>query len=652
VCIACTSAALAAASASAGIGGDDCPRGGDYRATLSDLAGACAVAFDGADLLVCVPDSLGITSQLVRVSQLDADQPTVLELLAPAAYAIDVAVGSDGTIAVADAAGPVWVGGRKPAPPGASGSWVEEWTMITMPQLVRPAGVTWVGGMLAVSDAQRGAVLLMTPTGILIGQLGAGVVGEPRGLAAAADGTLFVADRLKDCVWRFERSADGSYAAEPRRLGEPGFNPGQLSAPDDVFVLEREGGTCLLVADELNHRVHVLDADGAFVGFFGMHALIPRMGEGRIHYPRSIAVAADGVTLAVAEAFEDRVQLFGLKAEADPVDPSANRAEFISSHFGSEAACAADLLAVHDVETEAIALCDARTTPPIHMAIIGGGGALPQRFGEVTAIGVEPGTGRVWVADRLHSRIDVFDVAWDRSKEPIVDLFMPRLARSMDLSRVTRGNDRVTPDVSDIVVSRSSSGVEALLLDRANRGIHRVDARLTPRSEDAWIALPAEARMPEELALASDGRIAVADPVARRVFIREVSGEWSARSRLGSDFVRPSGVEFDERGELVVSDSALDAVLVSDPNGARRVGERGLLDEQFYDPQSILPSPKGLIVIDRGNHRFQRFGDGFIWNLTGSLGRYYDQKRKGSPGAAPASTPATRTGPSRKEGEQ
>ena len=116
--------------------------------------------------------------------------------------------------------------------------------------------------------------------------------------------------------------------------------------------------------------------------------------------------------------------------------------------------------------------------------------------------------------------------------------------------------------------------------------------------------------------------------------------------------MRPSGVEFDDRGQLVVSDAALDAVLVSDPQGARKVGERGILDEQFYDPQSILPSPKGLIVIDRGNHRFQRFGDGFVWNLTGSLGRYYDQKRKGSPGAAPASTPDAPGASSRKEAEQ
>lgn len=637
------------AGALAFAGGAECPKGGDYRTTLPDLAGACAVAFAGADLIVCVPDAVE-GAQLLRISRLAEPAPVVTAYRVNLGSAIDVAVAASGAIAVADAAGVIWIGGDVDAP--ADGLRAEEWKMLVGDDAMRPSGVAWIGERIAVSDARRGEIVLFSPGGLVEARLGRGVLGEPRGLAAAADGTIFVADRLHDCLWRFDRAADGSYATPPRRLAEPGFNPGQLSAPDDVFVLEKDGTRCLLVADELNHRVHVLSNDGEFVGFFGMHALIPRMGEGRIHYPRSVAVAADGVTLAVAEAFEDRVQLFGLKPEADPVDASANRAEFISSHFGSDAACAADLLAVHDVETEAIALCDARTTPPIHMSIIGGGGALPQRFGQVTAVAVEAASGRVWVADRAHARIDVFDVAWDRSKEPIVDLFLPKLARSMDVERLLRGSDRLTPVIADIALITGASGVEALLLDRANMCIHHADARLTPKAVDGAIPLPPEARWPEELAIAPDGRMAVADPVVRRVFLREPSGEWTALAKIGWDFVRPSGVAFDERGRLVVSDAALDAVLVSDPNGARRVGERGILDEQFFDPQSILPSPKGLIVIDRGNHRFQRFGDGFAWNLTGSLGRYYDQKRKGSPGAAPASTPDAPGATSRKGGEQ
>ena len=137
--------------------------------------------------------------------------------------------------------------------------------------------------------------------------------------------------------------------------------------------------------------------------------------------------------------------------------------------------------------------------------------------------------------------------------------------------------------------------------------------------------------------MAADGRIAVVDPVAQRVFLRAKSGEWTTIDRLGGImFVRPCGVAFASNGELVVTDSARDACIVQvGLGGARVVGERGVLDEQFWDPQAIAASSNGLLVIDRGNHRFQRFGEGFVWNLTGSLGRYYDRKRRGSPGGPP-----------------
>jgi hypothetical protein len=170
-----------------------------------------------------------------------------------------------------------------------------------------------------------------------------------------------------------------------------------------------------------------------------MPALIPRQGEGRIHYPRSVALDEAGGTLAVAEAFEDRLQVFRLKPEADEVDPSARGGtEFITSHFGVDVACAEDLLALLDEETQGVALLDARNTPPIHMAIIGGSGALPMRFGKVSAIAIEPVTARVWVADSVRATVDVFDTVWDRSAPSVVDMFIPRLARSMDLRAFER----------------------------------------------------------------------------------------------------------------------------------------------------------------------------------------------------------------------
>ena len=609
---------------------DECPRGGTYLVTVPNVLGACAVAFDGNAILACAPEQVadGVERQVVRAVAVAGKPsgPEVSALPTAARSAVDIAVSSDGTVAIADAGGGVHLIARD----GTQ-------RRIGDAALERPSGVAWIGGDIAVSDARLRAVVVLARDGTERRRLGLGKFGDPCGLDAASDGTVYVADRLHDCIWRV--APDGSVV----RLGERGANPGQFRSPRDVVVREKGDARCLLVADELNHRVQIVRDDGSgravHEGFFGMHALIPRQGEGRIHYPVSIALSPDGESLAVAEAFEDRVQVFRLTGEADEVDPSTTSPDFISSHFGADSGCADDILALVDVETQGVALLDARRTPPIHIAIIGGAGASPGRFVDVSGVGVEPGRSRVWIADRGRDRIDVYATEWDRAKSPTVDMFIPRLARSVDLASFARrlqpppsGAAMRVPVVSDLAFSAE----RVLLLDDANLAVLACDRALA--SGEVW-SLPDGACAPAELAVSSDGRVAVADPVARRVFLRASDGAWSALDRLGEIvFRRPSGVGFDAVDRLVVADGAADCCIAPDASGTyRSVGERGVLDEQFFDPQSVIASPMGLIVVDRGNHRFQRFGEGFTWNLTGSMGRYYDRKRRGSPGApAPA----------------
>ena len=613
--------------------GDDCPRGGAYLVTIPNVLGASGVAFDGNAILACAPEQVsdGVERQVVRAVAIAGRTagPETASLETGAQAAVDIAVSPDGVVAIADGGGAVRLIGR-------DGSQRE----IGRGVLERPSGIAWFGGDIAVSDARLRAVVVLATDGterrrLGVDGTGVGRMGEPRGLHAAADGTVFVADRLFDCIWRI--AADGTMA----RLGERGSNPGQFRSPRDVVVRERGGTRCILVADELNHRVQIVDDAGRHLGFFGMHALIPRQGEGRIHYPVSLALAPDGESLAVAEAFEDRVQVFRLTGEPDEIDPSTTSPDFISSHFGAESGCAADLLALLDVETQGVALLDARRTPPIHISIIGGAGASPGRFVEVSALAVDPNGARVWIADAGRDRIDVYATAWDREKPPSVDMFIPRLARSVDLAALSRrlpvpaGRYGLrVPLVADIAIRDD----RAFLLDDANLAVLACDRGL--REGQVW-PLPSAARAPAEIAVADDGRIAVADPIARRVFLRGADGVWSELDRLGDTlFRRPSGVAFDAAGRLVVADGAADTCIAADADGRyRSVGERGVLDEQFFDPQSICASPLGLIVVDRGNHRFQRFGEHFAWNLTGSMGRYYDRKRRGSPGGPPRLTP-------------
>lgn len=675
--------------------GTPCPRGADYRAQLLDARGASAVAWIADDLLVAVPEavtrdsadkpapSLKHSTQILRVRNARSaanaalpptanpqpSSPAPLTLpghtLSGSAWepfaavkaqsVTDLSVSTNQAIAVADADGVVFVRLTADAP----------WSEVGRGTLVRPQGVAWYRDMLLVSDAGLQLVLAFDAEGRERARLGAGQLLSPAGLDADANGSVFVADQVTDCLWRFEL---GDIASRPStetvatvagsRLGESGANPGQFSSPRDVLAITQADGraSCLLVADELNHRVQVVAPSGAFIGYFGMHALLPRQGEGRIHYPSGLAVAADGVTLAIAEPFEDRVQFMQLKPEPDPVDPSVTGAAFISSHFGSEIGCGNDILVLIDREIEAIAICDARDPVPTHMSVLGGAGALPMRFGEISAIAVVPtdsplGPGDIWVADRVHGRLDAFSLVWDRTKQSVFDQFLPKLKRSINLrTRLARSTPPAgatlwkESDITDIAFE----GPDAFLLDRGNMAILRMDARAT-RMEA--IPLPSTARQPEELAVWR-GRFAIADPVMRAVFVREPDGAWRTLHAIGeTPFVRPSGVAFLQDGaadgRLVVADAGCDALIVEEADGtARIIGERGVLDEQFWDLQGIAMSPRGLIVIDRGNHRYERFGDELSWNLTGTLGRYYDRKRRGSPGAppldAPASTPDAR----------
>lgn len=556
-------------------------------------------------------------------------------------FVTDVAVSADGAIAIADAGGLIHLSRQR-----IDG--MREWIRHGAGALDRPVSVAFRNRDLLVSDAARGEIVVLGEGGAVQARLGAGVVREPAGIAVARDGTVFVADRLSDCLWRFDAAPDGGFVAPPVRLGESGANPGQFSAPRDIALLETDSRTCLLVADELNHRIHVVGPDGSFEGFFGMHALIPRQGDGRIHYPVGLAIGPDGRTLAIAEAFEDRVQLLELTSQPPEPDPALGTLTEVSSHFGAESTGRGSLFLAVDVETDSIVVFAAERTPPIHIATIGGSGASPGRFGEISALGIELDRPRVWVADRTRGRIDCFDIVRDLEAPLGLDMFLPKLAKSFDAgalrSRIVppagAGEPRM-PEIVDIAFARNAAGgQEVLLLDRGNRALLRGPIDLRRLELEPLPAGSEGVLFPEELSL-SDEATYITDSIGGALFRRDSSGAWSRIVEIGGvGFVRPSGVALLEDGTLVVADSARDGLLVVAGDGSVRVvGERGVLDEQFYQPESLSPTSAGWMVIDRGNHRFQRFTSSsrgaFQWNMTGGLGRWFDRKRRGSPGAVP-----------------
>lgn len=126
--------------------------------------------------------------------------------------------------------------------------------------------------------------------------------GAPSGLAVDRQGTLFVIDAFTNQIRVFDR--------EHRLVatwGKGGDAPGQFRFLEAGYwgdvALGPDGN--LYVLDTFNHRVQVLNADGAFLRQWGERG----SALGQFYAPQGIAVAGDG-RVYVVDTTATRVQIF------------------------------------------------------------------------------------------------------------------------------------------------------------------------------------------------------------------------------------------------------------------------------------------------------------------------------------------------------
>jgi sugar lactone lactonase YvrE len=97
-----------------------------------------------------------------------------------------------------------------------------------------------------------------------------------------------------------------------RKIGTTGHNhelttPGDFAKPTGLAV-DQDGN--LYVADTLNNRIEVFDADGKFINTFG------KAGDGPGYFARPKGVAVDSDDhIWVADGMQDRVQVFNKEAQ-------------------------------------------------------------------------------------------------------------------------------------------------------------------------------------------------------------------------------------------------------------------------------------------------------------------------------------------------
>ena len=148
-------------------------------------------------------------------------------------------------------------------------------------------------------------------------QAAVGELRVPKGVVAAPDGTVYVADTLHHRIQHF--TAAGTFLSG---WGSYGSSDGQFWWPVSVAVAA-DGS--VYVADWFNYRIQHFSATGAFLGKLGSYG----HGDGQFFMAASVAVAPDG-TVYEADTDADRIQAFGVAY------PTTWRGEFFANRWLAE----------------------------------------------------------------------------------------------------------------------------------------------------------------------------------------------------------------------------------------------------------------------------------------------------------------------------
>ena len=332
---------------------------------------------------------------------------------------------------------------------------------------------------------------------------------NPRGIARAADGRLFIADTDNHRIRVI--SADGTTVSTYAGDGFAGFANGSTSTarfnfPFDV-ALAADGR--LFVADTANHRIRVISADGATVSTYaGDDAAAFADGStttARFATPRGVALAADG-RLFVADSFNDRIRVIS----AD----GATVSTYAGSGFG-----------------------------------FANGSTSTARFIEPQDVAVAA-DGRVFVADTGNRRIRVISADGATVSTYAGD----GVQNFADGSTTTAQFD----SPADLVVA---SDGRVFVTDTGNRRIRVISAdgafvstyagsgtaTQTNEPQESQTALDIDLGAPESMTLAPDGRLFFPDSGSHRIRVIEVIS--STSENFGSVTL---GAEFQGAGTRVI----------------------------------------------------------------------------------------------------
>jgi DNA-binding beta-propeller fold protein YncE len=441
----------------------------------------------------------------------------------------------------------------------------------------------------------------------------------PSDVAIAEDERVYVCDRGNHRIQVF--SPAGEHLST---WGDWGWAPGFFADPFGVEV------ACdrVYVTDSSNHRVQVFDLEGEWLYEWGLHALIPREGEGKLHYPGGLAVSAAGDLAAVAEAMDDRVQLF--KVGATPARFSRLDRSWqdltASPHLGETLAVGGGLLFLGEPEGNRVKPYEWSRHGPRQVSELGGRGRAHGRLLGLTGMAYSRETRSLLSLDPGNSRVQLYRFGLVDPEVPAFSLSLGRFVKGLRLDEGVEGGAlAMHPDGSFD------------LLDKSAREIRRYDSSwsLTETFGSSELVNPTDIEWDP-----TSERLLIVDANSRAGF----DGAWgrviSFPGRGGEPRVlveglpSPAGLGVSLDGGFYVSDLLEHRVDRFDPRGdhIQSWGSKGLGRDELFQPRDVEVDEEGrVLVVDHGNHRLMVFSaDGEFLEVFGP--RLYTSEARGVTG--------------------
>jgi DNA-binding beta-propeller fold protein YncE len=474
-------------------------------------------------------------------------------------------------------------------------------------QLRLPLDVDVRNDRVVIADTGNDRVQIFTPTGehlLTIGRRGTepGQFRRPSSVAQFADGRIAVADTDNHRIQLF--APDGSLL---HHWGDRGSHPGLFAEPTGIEV----DGDIIRVVDRLNHRIQSFTDDGTFLHAWGMHALRPREGDGRIHYPTALAVSRQG-QMAVAEQFEERVQIFEphdvSRKDDRPVSPARGS---VQSHFGPVVALDDRILIVWEPESQVVLVFDHARSTPIRLTSIWSSGTGVESFGRLSAIHWDHDAQRLHMLDAATGQMHEWAIDLPPAATPRFDPDMGRLLSTRPLPAAISA-DRIVDAV------RADDGTW-FMLDAADDTVHVLDESLEHRG--SW---PAPTEHPIAIALdpARDSVLILGHDDVHRT---DADGTVLDTFAL-TDMQRPAAIAVSPDSSIHITDTGLHQVRHFDAAGTvlATLGRQGVDHAEFWRPAGIAADANGhIFVLDHGNHRCQIFTPQGQWRMSFGAGRAY-----------------------------